>query len=125
MAYFEKSKLFMSTRDYNRFAQIIDPTETDRNQCFFNYKACWQNLINFNHKDSIFFYKEEYKSNKDGNSVLEGVWRTDDKPMLMRQSTKKGTTLFWRNKDGMLGKMMSMYEGDTKCNKYVMVDQIK
>ena len=58
MAYFEKSRLFMSTRDYKTFSKYIDTTDNEQNQCFYYHKACWQNLMTIKRQDPIYFAKE-------------------------------------------------------------------
>lgn len=47
LSYHERTRMFMSKRDFRKFDQIIDTEDNESNQCYTNDNACWLELIKF------------------------------------------------------------------------------
>ena len=49
LSYHEKTRMLISKRDFRKFDLIIDTEDNESNQCYTNDRACWLELINFEH----------------------------------------------------------------------------
>ena len=109
----------MSKRDFRKFDLIIDTEDNESNQCYTNERACWLELIKFEHQDDIYFVKEGFKSDGTNTIVIEGQWRFREESALIRITDAKGTELSWRSSNEFNGKTFEILDGQEKCQKQV------